>query len=124
MIPISALPDLPWTDNSQLEIENAGAEALFSYTDTAWQFGNVLVVGLCYNSFVQAPWLWFALTKNVKFKDLIDFRYFQTMIPEGTMTAVAEDFAVGHRFAKFYGFKPTGGAYDLSGRSYLLYRKT
>ena len=124
MIPISELPNLPWTENTRAEIEKAGADALFAHTDIAWQFGNILVVGLCYNSFVQAPWLWFALTKNVKFKDLIDFRHFQTMIPVGTITAVAEDFTVGHRFAKFYGFENTGEAYDVTGRSYLLYRKT
>ena len=123
MIPINALPDLPWTENSQIEIDEAGGNALFAHTDCAWQFGNVLVIGLSYSSFVSAPWMWFALTKNVKFKDLIDFRHFQTMIPYGTMTAVAEDFTVGHRFAKFYGFEHTGDAYDTGGKSYLLYRK-
>lgn len=123
MIPIDKLPSLNWTDNSRFEITEAGGDALLDQSDMAWQLGNILVVGLIYSTFTSPPWMWFALTKDVKFRDLIDFRRLKDYIPLGTLTAVAEDFTVAHRFAKFYGFQITDEVAEVKGRRYLIYRR-
>lgn len=123
MTPIEKLPPLNWTDNSAYEIRAVGADKLFSQSDLAWRLGDLLVVGLIYSSFTSPPWMWFALSKNVKFRDLIDFRRIKDYIPTGTLTAVARDFAVAHRFAKFYGFEPTTMLREYQDREYIIYRR-
>lgn len=123
MIPIKKLPQLNWTENSYYEIEEAGGDVLLDQSDMAWQLGNLLVVGLIYPSLISPPWMWFALTKDVKFRDLIDFRRIKDYIPQGTVTAVAEDFAVAHRFAQFYGFVNTGDQVEHKNRCYYIYRR-
>jgi len=123
MIPISNLPALNWTDNSRYEIGEAGGDALLEASDMAWQLGNLLVVGLIYSTLTSPPWMWFALTKDVAFRDLIDFRRIKDYIPLGTLTAVAEDFTVAQRFAKFYGFEETGERQMYHDRFYQIYRR-
>ena len=123
MIPIESLPDLPWTENSRIEIDRAGGNAIFAMTDFAWQLRDAVVVGLSYRNFTNPPWLWFAFTTNVTFRDLIDFRRFKDKIPQGTLTAVREDFALGRRFAEFYGFEKTETVCVSDGITYLLYRR-
>lgn len=124
MIPIEKLPKLNWTDNSAFEIAEAGGDELLSQSDLAWQLGNVLVVGLIYHTLTAPPWMWFALTKDVKFRDLIDFRRIKDYIPIGTTTAVAEDFPMAQRFAEFYGFEDTQTAHFYKGRWFKIYRRT
>jgi hypothetical protein len=123
MIPIDKLPSLNWTDNSAYEISEAGGDELLAQSDMAWQLGNLLIVGLIYYTLTSPPWMWFALTKDVKFRDLIDFRRIKDYIPKGTTTAVAEDFTTAQRFAEFYGFEFTGATQEYKGRSYLIYRR-
>lgn len=124
MIPIDKLPALNWTDNSAFEIEESGGNELLAISDCAWQIRDILVVGLIYSSLVNPPWMWFALSKNVTFSDLIDFRQIKDYIPKGTLTAVAEDFPIARRFAQFYGFEKTDDVHIFKGRNYLIYRRT
>lgn len=123
MIPIEKLPSLNWTDNSMYEITEAGGDALLDQSDMAWQLGNLLVVGLIYKTLTNPPWMWFALSKDVKFRDLIDFRRIKDHIPLGTLTAVADDFTVAQRFAQFYGFEFTGERTMYKERCYLIFRR-
>lgn len=124
MIPIDKMPELNWTDNTRYEINRVDFNELFAQSEERWQIDNILIVGLIYQSYTSPPWMWFALTKDVKFRDLIDFRRIKDYIPIGTQTAVAVDYPVAHRFAKFYGFENTGVNYDADGREYLIYRRT
>lgn len=123
MTPIKQLPDLPWTENSRWEIDEVGAATLFEVTDAAWRIEDLLVVGLIYENYLTPPWFWFALTTNIKFRDLVSFKDFEQKIPKGTRTAVAADFPSALRFAKFYGFTPTGEETERSGRKYLVFRR-
>lgn len=123
MTPIHKLPALNWTDNSAYEIHAVSGDELLAQSDFAWQVGNLFVMGLVYSTYTSPPWLWFALSKDVKFRDLIDSRRIKDYIPTGTLTAVAEDFPVAQRFARFYGFEETGERVEFTGRGYLIYRR-
>lgn len=123
MSPISALPDLDWTENSRFEIGSTDPASLFAMSDMAWQIKDILIVGLIYVYLTSPPWMWFALTNKVTFRDLVEFKRLKDKIPRGTLTAVAEDFRMGQRFARFYGFMPTGNSCVEAERSYLIYRK-
>lgn len=122
-IPIKKLPELDWTDNSSFEIAEAGGDYLVQQSDCAYMVNNVLVAGLVYRSFTSPPWFWFALAKGITFRDLIDFRRLKDYIPLGALTAVAVDFQLAHRFAKFYGFEDTGEPHSFHGRDYTIYRR-
>ena len=123
MIPIKSLPDLPWTENSRNEIEAVGGNEIFRVTDYAWQLRNAVVIGLSYANFTSPPWMWFAFTHNVTFRDLIDLRRAQERLPKGTLTAVRKDFALGRRFVEFYGFAFTDIEHDVNGITYMIYRR-
>jgi hypothetical protein len=123
MTPIKKLPKLNWTDNSLYEITEAGGDELLARSSVAFQITNVLVVGLIYDTLTNPPWLWFALSNDITFRDLIDFRRLKEHIPQGTLTAVAQDFAIAQRFAEFYGFEKTGGVTDFKGRKFFIYRR-
>lgn len=119
---ITALPNWRWNKQSQEELELTGIE-LLKYSDLVWRFGSILVMGLIYSSFTSPPWVWFLLADDIKFSDLIDLRRVMHKIPRGSFTAVQSDFAVGLRFAKFYGFTDTGDSVHVHSRDYVIMRK-
>jgi len=88
-----------------------------------WRIGNAAVAGFIYTSYVSPPWMWFVLAEKISLGDLIDFRRLALQIPLGTLCAVAVDFTVGFKFAKFYGFEETGDEVDYSDRLYKVMRK-
>jgi hypothetical protein len=104
--PILSLPDFDWNEQAQKEIA-LNAQQVLDQTTVMYQVGEVAVIGLIYRSLALPPWMWFALTKGVGFRQLVDFRMLARKIPYGTATSVAEGWVVGNRFAKFYGFVPT-----------------
>jgi hypothetical protein len=120
--PISKLPRWKFKEHSENEIRLNGEE-LVEQSDFIWKIGSVAVCGFVYDSFVNPPWMWFALAYNVGIKDLIDFRRCARYIPKGTFTAVAVDFTEAVRFAKLYGFEETRDYQDYFGRRYLIMRK-
>lgn len=119
---ITGLPDWKWMKNSAEELAITGEE-LITESDIVYRVGDVVAVGFIYHSFTSPPWMWFVLAENVGIKDLIDFRRLAELIPEGTLTGVRANFAVGLRFAKLYGFEETGEQADYHGRPYKLMRK-
>jgi hypothetical protein len=122
MNPIDFLPDFAWSPDAEAEIAVTGPD-LIRQSDFAFAIGTVAVAGLIYSSYSSPPWFWFALARNVKMSDLIDFRRLQESIPRGSLTAVREDFKVGRRFATFYGFEDTGGKQEHAGVTYIIYRR-
>lgn len=92
-------------------------------SDFAWRVGNVAMAGFVYSSYTSPPWMWFVLAEGVKFSDLLDFRRLSTLIPHGTLAAVASDFAVGLKFAKFYGFEEMNSEIYHLDRAYKVMRK-
>jgi hypothetical protein len=120
--PINELPDWEWMENSYREISLTGKD-LVDASDTVFRVGTVATVGFIYHSFTSPPWMWFALTKNVGRADLFDFRRLASYIPQGTMTAVGDDFRAGLNFARVYGFQETGEMIDHADRTYRVMRK-
>lgn len=120
--PIISLPNWDWTENTLDELITTG-EALLDQSDFVWRIGHAAIAGFVYNSLVNPPWMWFMLTKGTTLSDLIDFRRLTRLIPIGTLTAVNENFLVGMKFAKFYGFVPTGENVEFHGRIFKLMRK-
>ena len=94
-------------------------EELLAQSDFMWRVGEVAICGLIYQTFTSPPWFWFALAKNVTFRDLIDFRRLATLIPLGTYTAIQANLPLAKRFAEFYGFKST----DQEREGYTIYRR-
>lgn len=119
---IDRLPDFDWSDRAKRQIETFGAD-LVKESNFAFAIGNVAVAGLIYVSFTEKPWFWFALARNVRFRDLIDLRRLQENIPPGSRTAVEAEDAVAIRFAKYYGFRETGGSFTHNNVDYVLMRK-
>lgn len=121
---ITSLPELDWSPQARWEFGFfSSPEELVYQSDFVWQIGEVAVCGFIYTQMTNPPWMWFALASKVSMRDLIDFRALSMEIPRGAQTAVKESFALGHRFAKFYGFQPTGGAGQHLGEKYLMYVK-
>lgn len=120
--PIRELPEWDWLPNSRYEIETTGAD-LIDASDFVYRVGKVVSVGFIYHSYTSPPWMWFAIAKNVGIADLIDFRRLTQMIPQGTLTAVAEDFPLALRFAKLYGFVDTEKEISHLDRVYKIMRK-
>jgi len=123
MSPISKLPSLDWTERAEKQILLTGGDELIAASQVAYRLGNAGVIGLIYTSYFSPPWLWFALAKTTRIRDLIDFRRTQDRIPRGTLTAVDEDDATAYRFATFYGFEQTGQTVDHEGILMLIMRK-
>lgn len=123
MSPISKLPDLDWTERAAKEIALSDGDELVAASHVAYRLGNAGVIGLIYTSYFSPPWLWFALAKATRIRDLIDFRRMQHLIPRGTLTAVDEDDPTAYRFATFYGFEQTGQTVDHEGILMLIMRK-
>lgn len=122
MTPINALPDLPWTPQAVKEIERAGPD-LIPNSDFAWRVGDLFIAGWAYPTLVGPPWFWFALTTNFERQHVRRLMELRPNIPANAHTAVAQGYAVGDRFARFFGFKPTGETADMGGEPYLLYRR-
>lgn len=122
MSPIDKLPDLDWNEIARQEIIITGSN-LVSQSDFAYQIGRVAIAGLIYHSYTAPPWFWFALAKNVTFRDLIDFRALREEIPAGALTAIREEWPHAIRFAEFYGFKNTGQERLYGGKTYKIYRR-
>lgn len=120
---ISKLPQLDWSDRARKQIAEAGGDELVQASHVAYRLGNSAVIGLVYQTFFSPPWLWFALAKDVSFRDLIDFRRLQERIPRGTVAAVEDGDAVAIRFAAFYGFEDSGQIIESEGTVYILMRK-
>jgi hypothetical protein len=119
---ITGLPDWRWKPNSEKEISLTG-EQLVNISDFVWRVGVVAVAGFIHASFTSPPWMWFLLAEGVKVADLIDFRRLAEKIPLGTLTAVADNFELGLKFAKIYGFVDTGETAEDHGRLYKIMRK-
>lgn len=119
MIPIKSLPDLPWTEQSAKEI--ARSPNLVKESDFAWQVDDLFIAGWTYREFTSPPWFWFALTTEFERKHIRRLTELRPMIPSGSLTLVQKGWQVGDRFAKFYGFKPTGEEATEFGDEYLVY---
>ena len=120
---VTSLPNWKWKEHSQKEIILTGEE-LVETSDFVWQIGNCAVAGFVYTSYLSPPWMWFVLAENVTIGDLVDFRRLvMQAVPQGTHTAVAEDFKLAIRFAKIYGFEPTGEKIIYADRPYIIMRK-
>lgn len=119
---VTALPEWKWKQHSEQEIEMTG-EDLVKMSDFVWRIGAVAIAGFIHASYTNPPWMWFVLAENVGIADLIDFRRLSLLIPKGTLTAVASDFALGIKFARVYGFEKTGDKLEHFNRSYDLMRK-
>lgn len=122
MNPIDKLPDLDWTDVTREELVITGDD-IVRRSDVAYRIGNVAVAGLIYYSFCSPPWFWFGLAEGVRFRDLIDFRALREKIPQGATTAINAMHDKSLRFARFYGFEPTGQVREFAGNKYLIYRR-
>lgn len=120
---IKKLPDLDWTERAAWQIEANGGDEILRASQVAYRLGNAGVIGLIYTSYFSPPWLWFALAKTTRMRDLIDFRRMQHQIPRGTLTAVDDGDTTAYRFATFYGFEQTGHMVDHEGISMLIMRK-
>lgn len=123
MTPIDSLPNLDWNEIAQREIIITGAD-LVAQSDFAYQIGRVAIAGLIYHSYVAPPWFWFALTKGVTLRDLIDFRALRESIPAGALTAIHEGWPNAIRFAEFYGFVNTGEERVYGDKPYNIFRRT
>lgn len=120
---ITNLPAWQWKPNSEREIIISGEE-LVGQSDFVWRVGNVAIVGFIHTSYLTAPWMWFLLANNVTIADLVDFRRCAELIPKGTLTAVATDFALALRFAKLYNFVETDEQdIEYGDRVYRVMRK-
>lgn len=119
---VVSLPDLDWITNARDEIAASGQDFV-SETDFIWQIGNVAVAGFMYHTLLSAPWMWFVLARGISIGDLLDFRRLAEEIPLGTQTAVRADYLAGLRFAKFYGFKPTGQVHEHGRNNYMIFRR-
>jgi hypothetical protein len=126
MNPIELITALPknwrWKKHSEEEISMTGEE-LVDMSDFVWRVGAVAIAGFIHTSYTSPPWMWFVLAEKVRFSDLVDFRRLAAQIPRGTLTAVAMDYSVGLKFAKFYGFVETGEEVDYLGRPFMVMRK-
>lgn len=123
MSPIKGLPELDWSEIARQEIIVTGAD-LIAKSDFAYQIGRVAIAGLIYHNYTSPPWFWFALAKGVRIRDLIDFRAFREQIPQGSLTAVNEEWPNAVRFAEFYGFEDTGEERLYGNKPYKIYRRT
>lgn len=119
---VTALPNWQWMPNSEREINMTGAQ-LCDMSDFVWRVGAVAVAGFIHMSYTSPPWMWFVLARNITIADLIDFRRLALLIPKGTLTAVAEDFPLGLKFAKVYNFVETGEVVEYPERRYRIMRK-
>lgn len=119
---ITGLPNWQWKDNSEKEIAITG-DQLVEMSDFVWRVGNVAVAGFIHASYTSPPWMWFVLADKVRFSDLVDFRRLEKQIPKGTLTAVADEFEVGIKFARFYGFQEIGETITHLDRQYRIMRK-
>lgn len=119
---INKLPDLDWSDVAIEEIGLSGKE-LVEKSESAWQIGNVAVVGLIYTTYLSPPWFWMALARGVTFRDLLDFRRMAEKIPPGTQTLVNVTNPVLSRFACLYGFRPINAVVEQHGRTYFVMRR-
>lgn len=119
---VTGLPNWQWKEHSQKEIVMTGEE-LVEDSDFVWRIGEVAVIGFIYSSYLAPPWMWFVLAEKIGIADLVDFRRLSRLIPKGTLTAIAADYSVGHRFAKLYNFVETDENLDYSGNPYKIWRK-
>lgn len=121
--PIDELPDLDWSDTAKQEIERLGAGDLLRQSSVAYRIRHVAVAGLIYHSFLQPPWFWFALAKDISHGDLLDFRRLKDLIPKGSLTGVNKADARCVRFAQLYGFEPTAEEHEQQGVTYQVFRR-
>lgn len=122
MTPIKGLPNLDWNEIARREIIVTGAD-LVAKSDFAYQIGRVAIAGLIYHNYMAPPWFWFALAKDVKLRDLIDFRALREEIPSGSLTAINEEWPNAIRFAEFYGFEDTNERRLYGDKPYRIYRR-
>lgn len=122
MTPIDSLPDLEWSEFATREILATG-ESLVTQSDFAYQIGQVAIAGLTYTSYTSPPWFWFALSKNVTIKDLLDFRALREKIPVGSQTAVNVAWPRAARFAEFYGFEDMNVSTVVGNETYKIFRR-
>lgn len=123
MTPIKKLPDFDWNEIARREISLTG-ESLVERSTFAYRIKNIAAAGLIYQSFLAPPWFWFVLAETTTMRDLIDFRRLQMLIPTGALTACDVTEPLADRFARFYGFEPTGEQREYCGRTYNIFRRT
>lgn len=116
--PIDALPAFDWSNLAALEMQEHGLD-LIAQTDCMWKVGDVAVCGLIWESFYSPPWMWFALAKGARLRDLLDFRRLAHRIPHHTLTGIRDDRPEAIKFAELYGFRWTKQCVG----AYLIYRK-
>jgi len=121
MIQINAVPDLDWTEESQREI-NRNPE-LVAESDFAWQIGDWFIAGWHYPVFAGPPWFWFAMTKDFAGMKLRRLQELQPRLPVNCHAAVLKGWTAGERFAKHFGFSPTGDEVTVEDELFLVYRR-
>lgn len=118
---IVQLPDFDWNDRTLEEL--VCAQDVVRQSTTIWQVGTAAVAGFYYESLTAPPWMWFALSRGITFRDLIDFRRVAEYIPSGTLTLVLEGAEPETRFAKFYKFEPQERTLVYRDRLYRVFRR-
>jgi hypothetical protein len=98
---ITSVPDLDWTDHAREEIEIN--PDLVERSVVAYQFGDMLIAGLCYPVLCGPPWFWFAATKSLRLRPILRLAF---LLPSNCYTAVKNGWPAGDKFAQFFGFQP------------------
>lgn len=123
---INALPDWVWSEHSLWELGLAPGDELVKTSVVMYDVGGFAVGGLHYTSLTSPPWLWFLLTEGVARRPLSSIKVMKAclpILPPGTQTPIAEDFAGAVKFAKVMGFERVLDVGFLAGRPYGLYRR-
>lgn len=123
MIPIDKLPDLDWSDVARVQLAEQDGDALVGSSTVAYRIGEIAVAGLIYHNLLSPPWFWFALARNIRHGDLLDFRRLKNHIPIGALTGVDKDDERCVRFAKLYGFVPTQEEHRQGDKTYQIFRR-
>lgn len=119
---VTEIPQLLWTEHSSLEFSTANVMSIQEASQLIWliKAETVLAVaGLIYGSFSSPPWLWFLTTQELKALHVRQLQPLVKKLAPGTLTAVKNDFTMGHKFAKLFEFAPT----ELVEQDYRIYRK-
>lgn len=122
MTPIKTLPELDWTDQAKAEIASQPADFVAN-SDFAWQIDDLFIAGWYYPALSSPPWFWFAMTNKFAGMKLRRLYEYQFRIPSGAETSVEAGWEVGDKFAKTFGFVPTGEIFTQNGVQYLKYRR-
>lgn len=130
LIKITSIPNRVWTVNSSWEYELMGKEDLEKASTVMYEVvdGDIsfAVLGLQYSSLTSPPVFWFFLTQAFDRYPIAGIKALKACVeelPKGTVTVVASDFAAGCRFARWFGFSPSGEMALVNSRDYEIWRR-